>query len=170
MPNTITLRYAAQCADCGTVIPAGHQARYYGRGRAYGLDCHEQVSRRRDAAPAGKRQQPARRATIDVNTPVPQEPTARLTLAQALAFGTGAARRRHFNSPPLVKDNATCKAVRLEACKQARFGFALWTNRSLSVTRDDPRRVGRPRHKAAHATPYPYPALRLPAPPEPCAP
>ena len=39
--KTITLKYAGKCADCGAVLAVGTTARWYGRGRVYGLDCHE---------------------------------------------------------------------------------------------------------------------------------
>ncbi len=42
MARTITLRYDATCLDCGTKLAAGERARYYGRGRVYGTECHEQ--------------------------------------------------------------------------------------------------------------------------------
>jgi len=39
--KTITLKYAGKCADCGAALPVGTRARWYGRGRVYGLTCHE---------------------------------------------------------------------------------------------------------------------------------
>jgi len=36
----INLRYAATCADCGAPLIPGDRARYYGRGKTYGVDCH----------------------------------------------------------------------------------------------------------------------------------
>jgi hypothetical protein len=39
--KTITLKFAGKCADCGAVLPVGTTARWYGRGRVYGLTCHE---------------------------------------------------------------------------------------------------------------------------------
>ncbi len=42
MARLIKLKYAAKCADCGAELPAGSEARYYGRDRVYGVDCHEQ--------------------------------------------------------------------------------------------------------------------------------
>lgn len=43
MAKTITLRYSGVCADkkCGAVLNVGDQGRWYGRGRVYGLDCHD---------------------------------------------------------------------------------------------------------------------------------
>lgn len=41
MSRTIRLRYPASCRDCGADLPAGSRARYYGRGRVYGLECHD---------------------------------------------------------------------------------------------------------------------------------
>ena len=41
MAKTITLRYAGKCSDCGTPLPVGTRAKWYGRGRVYGLDCHD---------------------------------------------------------------------------------------------------------------------------------
>ncbi len=40
MARIIALRYEAQCADCGAPLIAGDRARYYGKGRVYGVDCH----------------------------------------------------------------------------------------------------------------------------------
>ena len=40
MRRVITLKYAGTCADCGAELPVGSQARYYGRGRVYGTECH----------------------------------------------------------------------------------------------------------------------------------
>jgi hypothetical protein len=40
MAKTITLKYEAQCADCGAPLIPGDRARYYGRGKVYGVDCH----------------------------------------------------------------------------------------------------------------------------------
>jgi len=42
--NLIT-KYDGSCADCGSELPAGSKARYYGRGRLYGIDCHEDAAR-----------------------------------------------------------------------------------------------------------------------------
>ncbi len=47
MARTITLKYDATCRDCGTQLYAGERARYYGRGRVYGVECHEQRPHRR---------------------------------------------------------------------------------------------------------------------------
>lgn len=41
MSRTIVTRYEGKCHDCGTILAVGVQARYYGRGRLYGVDCHE---------------------------------------------------------------------------------------------------------------------------------
>jgi hypothetical protein len=41
MPRTITLKYDGTCRDCGAELLAGTIARYYGRGRIYGTECHE---------------------------------------------------------------------------------------------------------------------------------
>ena len=40
MAKTITLKYAGKCADCGAELPVGSKAKWYGRGRVYGLECH----------------------------------------------------------------------------------------------------------------------------------
>lgn len=40
MARTITLKYEANCADCGAPLIPGDRARYYGKGRVYGVDCH----------------------------------------------------------------------------------------------------------------------------------
>lgn len=39
----ITLKFPAICADehCGKALAAGTQAKWYGRGRVYGIGCHE---------------------------------------------------------------------------------------------------------------------------------
>lgn len=43
MAKTITLKFEGKCADknCGATLPAGSRAKWYGRGRVYGLDCHD---------------------------------------------------------------------------------------------------------------------------------
>jgi hypothetical protein len=41
MAKTITTRYDGTCRDCGAFLPAGTRARWYGRGRVYGLSCHD---------------------------------------------------------------------------------------------------------------------------------
>ena len=40
MPRIITLKYPANCQDCGTYLPPGTRAKWYGKGKVYGLDCH----------------------------------------------------------------------------------------------------------------------------------
>ena len=40
MAKIITLKYAGRCTDCGASLPVGARAKWYGRGRVYGLDCH----------------------------------------------------------------------------------------------------------------------------------
>ena len=40
MARTITLKFAGTCADCGTKLGVGALARWYGRGRIYGIGCH----------------------------------------------------------------------------------------------------------------------------------
>ena len=48
--NLIT-KYTGTCADCGAELPAGTKARYYGRGRLYGVDCHEDTAKTDTAPP-----------------------------------------------------------------------------------------------------------------------
>ena len=38
------LKYPGQCLECQAELPIGSVARYYGRGRMYGTECHEQKS------------------------------------------------------------------------------------------------------------------------------
>jgi hypothetical protein len=42
MAKTITLKFEGKCADpnCGAVLAVGTKAKWYGRGKVYGLDCH----------------------------------------------------------------------------------------------------------------------------------
>ena len=42
MAKTITLKFDGTCRDCGATLAAGTTARWYGRGRVYGTECHEQ--------------------------------------------------------------------------------------------------------------------------------
>ena len=62
MPE-ITLKRPATCADCGAKLKKGDSARYYGRSRIYGLNCHE----RGDQAPRQRRSTDAlrRRGPVD---------------------------------------------------------------------------------------------------------
>ena len=41
MARKITLHYPGICTDCGSELPIGTTARYYGRGRIYGVECHD---------------------------------------------------------------------------------------------------------------------------------
>lgn len=41
MARQITLRYAANCSDCGAFLAVGQKAKYYGRGKVYGTECHD---------------------------------------------------------------------------------------------------------------------------------
>ena len=36
----ITLKFDGTCKDCGAHLPKGTTAKWYGRGRVYGLTCH----------------------------------------------------------------------------------------------------------------------------------
>ena len=47
----INLKYPATCADCGAALEVGAPARYYGRGKVYGTECHA------DTRPQADRQQ-----------------------------------------------------------------------------------------------------------------
>jgi endogenous inhibitor of DNA gyrase (YacG/DUF329 family) len=44
MAKTITLQYAATCRDCGAALEVGTKAKWYGRGRVYGIACHARPS------------------------------------------------------------------------------------------------------------------------------
>ena len=41
MVRTITLKYPGRCRDCGADLAVGEKAKWYGRGKVYGLNCHE---------------------------------------------------------------------------------------------------------------------------------
>ena len=43
MAKTITLKFPGTCADnqCGAALRVGDRGRWYGRGRVYGMDCHD---------------------------------------------------------------------------------------------------------------------------------
>ena len=58
MARRITLKYPATCKECGADLPAGIKARYYGKGRVYGIDCHEDT----------RGQRPAKRSRVVVST------------------------------------------------------------------------------------------------------
>jgi len=40
MARTITLKFPGTCRDCGSGLAVGALARWYGRGRIYGIGCH----------------------------------------------------------------------------------------------------------------------------------
>ena len=42
--RTITLKYAGTCRDCGASLAVGSKAVWYGRGKVYGIGCHESTS------------------------------------------------------------------------------------------------------------------------------
>lgn len=43
----IYTRFATKCADvnCGTEIAVGQKVKWYGRGKVYGIDCHDKNGR-----------------------------------------------------------------------------------------------------------------------------
>jgi hypothetical protein len=43
MAKTITLKFEGKCADksCGAILAVGAQAKWYGKGRVYGIGCHD---------------------------------------------------------------------------------------------------------------------------------
>jgi len=43
MAKTITLKFPGVCADdqCGVYLAVGDKGRWYGRGRVYGIGCHD---------------------------------------------------------------------------------------------------------------------------------
>ena len=43
MAKTITLKFPGVCADdlCGATLQVGDKGRWYGRGRVYGIGCHD---------------------------------------------------------------------------------------------------------------------------------
>jgi ribosomal protein L37AE/L43A len=47
--RVISLKYPATCADCGADLEVGDEARYYGRGRVYGVACHDRDRTASDA-------------------------------------------------------------------------------------------------------------------------
>ncbi len=49
--RTINLKWPAQCRDCGAALAAGTPARYYGKGKVYGIGCHEDTRRGPQAPP-----------------------------------------------------------------------------------------------------------------------
>lgn len=46
MAKVIELRFPATCRDCGAELPVGSKAKWYGKGRVYGLTCHEKPATR----------------------------------------------------------------------------------------------------------------------------
>lgn len=57
----IMLKWPATCRDCGAELEAGARARYYGRGKVYGVDCHEDT-RKTEGGPGAR---PRRRARAE---------------------------------------------------------------------------------------------------------
>lgn len=49
--RNIRLKYAGSCAHCGTPLPAGVTASYYGPGRIYGRTCPTRTTRRPASSP-----------------------------------------------------------------------------------------------------------------------
>lgn len=52
----ITLKFAGTCKDCGAELEAGSKAKWYGRGRIYGMECHDKPGEGEQGAsfPEGK--------------------------------------------------------------------------------------------------------------------
>ena len=53
MARIIKLRWPAVCRDCGTDLAPGVEARYYGRGRIFGVHCHDKDGNRTTWGPSG---------------------------------------------------------------------------------------------------------------------
>lgn len=58
----ITLKFAGTCADCGAELPVGSTARWYGRGRIYGLSCHSQEPK---TGVVGQKPEPTKQTEMD---------------------------------------------------------------------------------------------------------
>lgn len=50
MSRFITLKFAGTCSDCKASLPVGAKARWYGKGRIYGLTCHDRQGNPLDAS------------------------------------------------------------------------------------------------------------------------
>ncbi len=55
--KVITLRFPGTCKDCGAALPVGSRARWYGRGRVYGTECHGDSRRAAAKLEAGQAEQ-----------------------------------------------------------------------------------------------------------------
>ena len=53
MARIIKLRWPAVCRDCGTDLAPGIEARYYGKGRIFGVHCHDKDGNRTSWGPSG---------------------------------------------------------------------------------------------------------------------
>lgn len=40
MAKTIITRYKGYCQQCSAPLPIGTEAKWYGRGKVYGIECH----------------------------------------------------------------------------------------------------------------------------------
>jgi len=78
--RTIVLRYTGQCAECGTALPPGVQARFYGHGILYGLTCHAQ----RPTNTGSQRHKPTEsRNNMALTGPLPDRAEVETKLRQA---------------------------------------------------------------------------------------
>jgi hypothetical protein len=48
MKKQITLKYSAECRECGSYLPAGSRANYYNKNHIYGLSCHSGELKEKD--------------------------------------------------------------------------------------------------------------------------
>ena len=55
MARTITLKFPGTCRDCGSGLAVGALARWYGRGRVYGIGCHAKPGEAGEADGGGLR-------------------------------------------------------------------------------------------------------------------
>jgi hypothetical protein len=49
------LRYEGKCRDCGAALEVGSKAKWYGRGKVYGIGCHANTGKEKTAYQRGDR-------------------------------------------------------------------------------------------------------------------
>lgn len=106
----INLKYAATCADCGADLEVGAPARYYGRGKVYGTQCHADTRQQpqADAVPAQQAQPRWPNGAQVRRLADPVIPIDTNTLANAGQVIDLAARRHQVESSPPGTHIETC--------------------------------------------------------------
>lgn len=65
MKKIMQAKFPGNCKDCGAPIEVGDDIRYYGRGKVYGVNCHDRDGNRLDGLTDEDRAEQAERVAAE---------------------------------------------------------------------------------------------------------